>query len=192
MLRWRRLRDPAIYPNINRADYAVTAYPPVAQMFFFAVTRISESLIAMRLAMVACEIVIVAVIIDLLRRLQLPATAVVAWAWHPLAIWEIANSGHVEALMVALLMLGVWLLVRSRAVAGAVAVALAALVKPYAVVALPAFWRPWDWRVPLAVAAAVALCYLPYLGAGRGVLGFLDHRLSLRGRLCRAARPSGL
>jgi hypothetical protein len=167
------LRDPAIYPNINRADYAVTAYPPVAQMVFFAVTRISESLVAMRLAMVACEIAVVAVMSDLLRRLQLPTTAVVVWAWHPLAIWEIANSGHVEALMVALLMLGVWLLVRSRVLAGAVAVALAALVKPYAVIALPAFWRPWDWRVPLAVAAAVALCYLPYLGAGRGALGFL-------------------
>ena len=64
------LRDAAIYPNINRADYAVTAYPPVAQMFFFAVTRISETLTAMRLAMVACEIVVVAVLIDLLRRIQ--------------------------------------------------------------------------------------------------------------------------
>ena len=52
--------------------------------------------------------------IDLLRRLDLPATAMVAYAWHPLAIWEISNNGHVEALMVALMMLGVWLLVRAR------------------------------------------------------------------------------
>lgn len=169
----KALRDAEIYPRINRADYAVTAYPPVAQMFFLGVTRISETLVAMRLATVSCEIVIIAVIIDLLGRLQLPAAAVVAWAWHPLAIWEIANNGHVDALMVALLMLGVWLLVGNRALAGAVAMALAALVKPYVVVALPAFWRPWDWRVPLAVAATVALCYLPYLGAGAGVLGFV-------------------
>ena len=167
------LRDAAIYPNINRADYAVTAYPPVAQVFFLAVTRISETLVMMRLAMVACEAVVVAVMIDLLRQLRLPATAVVAWAWHPLAIWEIAQGGHVDAPMVALLMLGVWLLVRHRAIAGAVLVTLAALVKPYAIVALPGFWRPWDWRVPAAVVATVALCYLPYLGAGRGVLGFV-------------------
>ena len=66
-----------------------------------------ESLAMMRLAMVACEAVIVVVLIDLLRQLRQPATAVVAWAWHPLAIWEIAGSGHVDALMVALLMLGV-------------------------------------------------------------------------------------
>jgi alpha-1,6-mannosyltransferase len=169
----KSLRDAAIYPNINRADYAVTAYPPVAQMFFFAVTRISETLTGMRLAMVACEGIVVVVLIDLLRRLSLPPAAVVTWAWHPLVIWEIANNGHADALMVALLMVGVWLLVRTRKVAGAVAVALAALVKPYVVVALPVFWRPWDWRAPLAAIATAAVCYLPYAGAGSGVLGFV-------------------
>lgn len=168
----KSLRDAAIYPNINRADYAVTAYPPVAQMFFLAVTRVSETLTAMRLAMVACEGIVIAVLIDLLRRTGLPATAVVAWAWHPLAIWEIANNGHVDAVMVALLMLGVWLLIYSRRIAGAIAVALAALVKPYAVVVLPAFWRPWDWRAPAAAVATVAICYLPFADAGTGVLGF--------------------
>jgi len=167
------LRDATIFPYINRADYAVTAYPPIAEMFFFGVTRIAESLTAMRLAMIGCEILTVAVIIDIARMLERPVTAVVAYAWHPLAIFEIASSGHVEGLMVALLMLGVWLMVRARAVAGVVFVALAALVKPYAVLALPAFWRPWDWRAPVAAIATVILCYLPYAGVGRGVFGFM-------------------
>jgi hypothetical protein len=167
------LRDAAIYPHINRADYAVTAYPPLAEVFFFLVTRIGETLTVMRLAMAACEIIIVALLIGLLRRLDLPAVTVVAYAWHPLAVWEIANNGHVEALMVTLMVLGVWLLIRARHVVGAVAAALAVLVKPYALFILPAFWRRWDWRVPLAVIATIVLCYLPYLGAGKGVLGFL-------------------
>lgn len=167
------LRDAAIFPNINRADYAVTAYPPVAQMFFLVATRLSESIVAMRLAMVGCEILIVAVMVDLLRQVRLPPTAVVAWAWHPLPIWEIGNNGHSDAVMVALLMGGVWLLLRQRALAGAIAVALAALVKPYALVVMPSFWRPWDWRLPAAVAATVVVCYLPYISVGRGVFGFV-------------------
>ena len=175
------LRDDAIYPRINRSDYAVTAYPPVAQIFFLAVTRLSELVVAMRLAMIGCEVAIVAAIIALLRRLALPEAAVVAYAWHPLAVFEIANNGHVEALMVALMMLGVWMLVSQRKVAGAVAIALAALAKPYAVLILPVFWRPWDWRVPLAVAAAALACYLPYLGAGWGVFGFLTGYISEEG-----------
>ena len=175
------LRDSGIFPRINRADYAVTAYPPVAQVIFFAITRISETVLAMRLAMAAFEIVIVIVVIDLLRRLALPVTAVAAYAWHPLAIWEIANNGHAEAAMVALLMAGVWLLVRAHRVAGAVAVTLASLVKPYAVLVFPAFWRPWDWRVPIAILATIAVCYLPYLGAGARVLGFLGGYASEEG-----------
>src|SRR5438270_495098 len=130
------LRDGAIYPHINRADYALTAYPPLAQMFFLAITRLAETLTMMRLAMIACEVAIIAVVIDLLRRLDLPVTGVVAYAWHPLAIFEIAGSAHVEALMIALMMAGVWLLVRARRVLGAVAVALAMLVKPYALFVL--------------------------------------------------------
>lgn len=167
------LRDAAIYPKINRADYAVTAYPPVAQMFFLAVTRIVDGLTTMRLAFVACEFVIIAVMADLLRQIRLPPTLVVAWAWHPLAIWEISNNGHADGLMVALLLAGVWLLLRHRAIAGAIAITFAALVKPYALVVIPAFWRPWDWRMPLAIGATIAVCYLPYIGAGTGVLGFL-------------------
>jgi hypothetical protein len=75
--------------------------------------------------------------------------------------------------MVALMMIGVWLLVRGQRVAGAIAATLAALAKPYAVLILPVFWWPWDWRVPLAIAATILVCYLPYLGAGTGVFGFL-------------------
>jgi alpha-1,6-mannosyltransferase len=167
------LRDAAIYPHINRADYAPTAYPPLAEMVFFLVTRMAETLTAMRLAMVTCEIAVVALLIDLLRRLDLPVVTVAAYAWHPLAIWEIANNGHVEAPMVALMLLGVWLLIRARHVVGAIAVALAMLVKPYALFILPAFWRRWDWRVPLAIVATILVCYVPYLGAGKGVFGFL-------------------
>ena len=38
------LRDAAIYPNINRPNYAVTIYPPVAEVIFALITRISTTL----------------------------------------------------------------------------------------------------------------------------------------------------
>jgi alpha-1,6-mannosyltransferase len=167
------LRDVAVYPRINRADYAVTIYPPVAQMFFVVVTRFGENVTTMKAALLLCEAGIIGLILLLLRCLGRPLTRVVAYAWHPLPLWEIASSGHVDALMVALMMLGLWLAFGGRPVSAAVAVALAALVKPLAVLALPACWRPWDWRAPLAVTLTAALCYAPYLGVGWGVFGFL-------------------
>lgn len=167
------LRDLAIFPKINRADYATTIYPPVAQFFFFAVTRLSESITVMRLALIGCEIVTLLALVDLLRRFNKPMTLAVAYAWHPLAVWEIANSGHVDALMVMFIMVGTWLLVRHHRIAAGVLIALGALAKPYAIVALPVCWRPSDWRLPAVVALLVVACYLPYAGVGQGVLGFL-------------------
>jgi len=167
------LRDATIFPRINRADYAVTIYPPVAEFFFLLVTRIGENVTIMRLALLGCEAVSVSLIILFLRRMQRPLTRVVAYFWHPLPLWEIANNGHVDALAVALMLLGLWLALTGHAMRGAVSIAVAGLVKPYVAPALASIWRPWDWRMPAVVIATIALCYLPYLSVGWGVFGFL-------------------
>jgi alpha-1,6-mannosyltransferase len=167
------LRDGTIFPHINRAESAVTIYPPVAQFFFLIVTRISESVTTMRLALLGCEAVTVALIILLLRRMNRPVSRVVAYFWHPLPLWEIANSGHVDALMVALMLLGLWIALTGHALRGAVVIAFSVLVKPYVAPVLAGIWRPWDPKIPLVVMATVALCYVSYLSVGWGVLGFL-------------------
>src|SRR6202008_4001471 len=76
-------------------------------------------------------------------------------------------------LMVALMLLGLWIALTGHALRGAVLIAFASLVKPIAAPVLAGIWRPWDLKMPLLVIAAVALCYLPYLSVGWGVLGFL-------------------
>src|SRR5689334_16150431 len=68
------LRDGAIFPHINRAHTAVTIYPPVAQFFFLIVTRIGENVTVMRLALLGCEAVTVAIIALFLRRMNQPVT----------------------------------------------------------------------------------------------------------------------
>jgi alpha-1,6-mannosyltransferase len=165
------LRDDTIFPHINRAFD--TIYPPVAQFSFLLVTRIGESVTVMRLALVGCEAVTVVVIILLLQRLNRPVTRVVAYLWHPLPLWEIANSGHVDALMVALMMLGLWIALTGYALRGAAVIAFSLLVKPYVAPVPAGIWRPWDVKMPIVVIAAVALCYVPYLSVGTAVLGFL-------------------
>jgi hypothetical protein len=145
----------------------------VAQLFFLIVTWIGESVTIMRLALLGCESVTVALIMLLLRRMNRPVTRVTAYLWHPLPLWEIANSGHVDALMVALMLLGLWIALTGHVLRGAVLITFAALVKPIAAPVLAGIWRPWDLKMPLVVIAAVALCYLPYLSVGWDVLGFL-------------------
>jgi alpha-1,6-mannosyltransferase len=167
------LRDGTIFPHINRATTAVTIYPPVAQFFFLIVTRIGENVTLMRLALVGCETVTVVIIALFLRRMNQPVTRVVAYLWHPLPLWEIASSGHVDALMLALMLLGLWIALSGHALRGAALIAFSVLVKPYVAPVLAGIWRPWDLKMPLVVIAIITLCYLPYLSVGWGVLGFL-------------------
>ena len=60
------LRDDVIFPEINRGNYAPTIYPPASEAIFFAVTRVSESPTAMKIAMVAFEAIAVALLLPLL------------------------------------------------------------------------------------------------------------------------------
>jgi hypothetical protein len=168
-----QLRDAAIFPNINRPDYAVTIYPPAAQAVFLAVTRLGGSVVAMKLGLLAFEAATVVLLMALLHRLGRPLTGVVVYAWHPLPIWEVAGSGHIDIAMCALLMAGLLMFLDGRTLLAGVAVTLGALVKPTALLALPVFWRPWNWRLPLVVAITAALAYLPYLSVGSGVFGYL-------------------
>jgi len=127
----------------------------------------------MKAGLLVFDAVTIASLIAILRRLGRPPACVVAYAWHPLPIWEIAVNGHLDSVMVALLMLALWLALRGQNLLAGVLATIGALVKPTALLALPAFWGPWNWRLPLAAAATIALLYLPYLSVGWGALGFL-------------------
>ena len=167
------LRDTAIYPHINRADYAPTIYQPTAQLMFRAITAVSDSIIGMKLGLLAFEALAIAAMIALLRHLALPVTAVAAYAWHPLPVWEIAGNGHVDAALLGLMLSSLVIYLRGRPLAAGVAAAVAVLVKPTALLLFPIFWKPWDWKLPALLLAVCALLYLPFLSVGWQVFGFL-------------------
>lgn len=168
-----RLRDETIYPNINRSDYAPTIYPPVAEYIFFLGSRFRESLTAMKATLVAFELVGVLLLFRLLEDWRLPRERILIYLWHPLTLWEISGSGHIDAAIVTFVALALWARRRQTAWLTGSALAAAALVKFFPAVLFPALYRRWDWKMPAAAAATVVLAYAPFMGAGSAVLGFL-------------------
>ncbi|MDX6269161.1 MAG: hypothetical protein QOD28_384 [Acidobacteriota bacterium] len=168
------LRDASIYPNINRRDFAPTIYPPLAQLIFFVVTRVSESVWWMKVVMVLFEAAGLCALGALLASFKLPPQRVLLAAWHPLAVWEIAGSGHLDALVICFVAFA--LLARRKeweSLTGAL-LASAVLVKLFPLVLLPAFYRRGRWRMPLAFVFTLAAGYAPYLSVGASrVLGYL-------------------
>jgi hypothetical protein len=175
------LRDQRIFPNINRSDYAPTIYPPVAEYIFFLGTRLSESLTAMKATLVAFELGAVLLLLRLLEDWRLPRERILMYVWHPLPLWEIAGSGHVDAAIVAFVALALWARRRDKSWLTGSALTAAALVKFFPVVLFPALYRRWDWKMPAAAAATVVVAYAPFVGAGSAVLGFLPGYLQEEG-----------
>ena len=173
-----RLRDGAIYPHIDKKDYAVTVYPPVAEAFFATAVWLSDSMLSMKLAMLAAEAVAIAALVTLLRELRLSRLLAVGYLWNPLAVWEIANNAHVDALMMALVLAALaWGVAKNRMLLAGALLGLATFTKFTAAVALPPIWRPFDWRLPCVVMLLAALLYAPLVLVGSNPLGFLSRYL---------------
>lgn len=172
------LRDDVVYSPINRKA-AVTIYPPVAQMTFLAAEQMG---VRSPTAWKAVLLVIEAGSLALLARLASRRRQLVLYAWNPVPIIAFALAGHVDALVVLGVLAAVVAWRAGRPGLVGVAIGLAAGVKLWPLLLLPAFARQRDGRLrplPVVVAGGTAVgllvaSYIPYvLGAGQGVLGFL-------------------
>ncbi len=139
-------------------------YPPVAQFFFRGVTAVHESAEAFKVALVACEVLLVLVLWAWLVGRGMDPAWVLAYAWHPLATLEMARNGHFEVVGVLLLCLSALALHRGLPARAAVWFALAVGTKLLPVVLVPLYWGRLRPRHVLLAAAVLVGVSLPFAG----------------------------
>jgi hypothetical protein len=148
-------------------------YPAGAQLFFRAVTSIHESTFALKVAFVVCDLAIVFVLFDVLRRTRQGEHWVLAYAWHPLLAIEVAGSGHVDIVGVLLLLVSAAALLRRWRAVAAMSFGLAVAVKLLPIVLLPLYWKRVRMRDVALGAIVLGLLYVPFLDHGRIPIGSL-------------------
>jgi len=176
---------PSALKQVNHPKLGAV-YQPFAEYFFACMTWLHHAVLAVlgnwawpramtfRLGMTVVDLGIVAMLIGRLREADRSPWWAGLYALHPLAISEIAGSGHQDVLGVAALLGGLLLFERANrrwlfAAAGGVALALAVAVKPIAApAALPAAWAMRRWPKGIAVTAisgatAMVVLYLPFI-----------------------------
>jgi alpha-1,6-mannosyltransferase len=158
--------------RLNNPDVP-SPYPAGAQLFFRAITAIHESVFALKVAFVVCDLAIVLVLLDTLRRGRQGAHWVLAYAWNPLLATEVAGSGHIDIVGVLLLSVSLAALVRRWRAVAALAFGLAVSVKLLPIVLLPLYWRRVRMRDAALAAIVVGLLYVPFLNHGRIPIGSL-------------------
>ncbi|HKM67623.1 MAG TPA: hypothetical protein VJX70_10690 [Candidatus Acidoferrum sp.] len=148
-------------------------YPAGAQLFFRAVTSIHESMFALKAAFVVCDLAIVFVLLDVLRRTRQAEHWVLAYAWHPLLAIEVAGSGHVDIVGALLLLVSAVSLMRRWRAVAALSFGLAIAMKLLPIVLLPLYWKRIRIRDGALVAIVLGLLYIPFLNHGRIPIGSL-------------------
>src|ERR1700730_1072522 len=148
-------------------------YPAGAQLFFRGVTAISESIFAFKVAFVTCDLAIVLVLLDILRRTGQKEHWVLAYAWHPLLATDVAGSGHIDIVGAMLLLLSFAALSRRWRAIAAVTFGLAVAVKFLPIVLLPFYWKRVGIRDAILAIIVVGLLYLPFLNGNWIAVGSL-------------------
>lgn len=168
------LRDEAIFSHINRQE-APTVYPPGAQtLFALNAAILPDSVTGLKAVMILFDLGTILLILRLLKKTELRSDRVLLYAWSPLVIFEVAGSGHVEALMLPFALIALLARMNEKSVFAGMALGMAALIKLYPAILFPGLYKRRDRLFPFAFGVTILLGYLPYLyGAGEQVLGFL-------------------
>ncbi|MGB5745418.1 MAG: glycosyltransferase family 87 protein [Desulfobacterales bacterium] len=172
------MRDDRIFPNINRKDY-LTLYPAGAQVFFRIFhTLVGDSVIGFKGVMVFFDTLTVLVLMALLHNHGSNLSRIIIYAWNPLVIFEIAYSGHLEGLTIFLMVAALYLSAIHKKIPGVFMLALAAAVKIYPALLLAAFLNHGARIKGLIMFfLTILLLYLPFIGAGNKISGFLPDYL---------------
>jgi hypothetical protein len=141
-----------------------TLYPPFTEWVFRGIAAIGQSVFAFKLTFVVLDLAIVALLLRWLASAGRSLWLVLAYAWNPLVILEVAWSGHLD--VIGALLLAVSFLALSGRVGWLAAVAFVAAVevKFVPIVLAPLFWRRIRVRDAAIAVGFGLLLALPFAG----------------------------
>ena len=143
-----------------------TIYPPAAELFFRTVNSLSDSVTALVVAVVVCDLFTILLLWYWLTTTGRSPWWVLAYAWHPLVAIEGAGGGHIDLVGTFLVVAAGVALSRRRSLIAASVLAAAVAIKFLPIVLTPLFWKRVNLRDGVAALGLVGLMYLPFLDTG--------------------------
>jgi glycosyl transferase family 87 len=165
--RLAHLRD-GVWRRVSHKEYTAI-YPPLWQLAARAVIAVHDSPSAIKLFLAGCEMATLAALAGLLRRRAQPRERLLVMAWSPLALVEVAGSGHNDVFAIVFLVVSLLWLESGRPLASAIAAALGAQAKLLPAVVAVSWARRYRLRHVLAAALVGLALFLPYRWAGPGL-----------------------
>jgi alpha-1,6-mannosyltransferase len=165
--RWEALRD-GVWRAVTHREYTAV-YPPLWEMACRLVVGTHDSVAAMKAFVVACELALLALLARMVRRRGLPRERLLILAWSPLALVEVAGSGHNDAVGALLLTASLAALDRGDGLGSALAASLGAQTKFLPALVAASWLRRYRWWHVVAALDLALLLLVPYAAAGPGL-----------------------
>jgi len=143
-LKLRKLAEESgnIIHHINHPSLR-SVYPPISQLVFAVAYLIkSWSMFPWRIVLLFFDFLTLALLVHVLRLLNLSPLNLAIYWWNPLLVKEIFNSGHLDLIAFPFVLGAIILSIRSRYLCSIITLALATGVKLWPIVFLPIVLRP--------------------------------------------------
>ncbi|MEM1408694.1 MAG: hypothetical protein AAGG59_18065 [Bacteroidota bacterium] len=140
--------DLSLYNRLNSPDY-FTIYPPFAQLVFWLSAHsnsIIGSAVIIRLFIIGAEVISIFFLTKVCESYNIPKKHVLLYALNPLVILELTGNLHLEAFMIAFVVLGIYFYKARKPISAGVVLALAVAAKLVPLVLLPTFLRRLSFK----------------------------------------------
>lgn len=158
------LRD-ANWELINH-KYLKSGYPPLMELFLGLLYVSSHSVQAYKLSFFLLDIGTILAVLLIMRQLSIKDKYLMVYAWAPLPIIEISQTGHNDSLMVFLMIVSFLLLLRGRRNLSSLVMGLSVASKLFPILFVLVLFRRWGKTGTLIFFLVVAALYLPFADIG--------------------------
>jgi alpha-1,6-mannosyltransferase len=184
------LRDDTVYQRINRKEFP-TIYPAGAQLIFWAAAARGLTTPArFKALLLLADCGAILLLLRLLDCYQLNRLRILLYAWNPLVVYETAQAGHLETIVVLCVVAALLAAEKQRVNLAFVSLAFATSVKLYPALLAAVFVRGRVGRCVLIFAAVLFCAYAPYLAGSAKILGFLPRYFSDPDEITNLGLPS--
>jgi hypothetical protein len=167
------LRD-GFFSDINHKHLS-TIYPPLTLMVFAITDYVSHTITSMKSVFLIFDVLSIFILLRFLRVMGKDSHNVLTYAWSPLILISFAARGHCDSLQIFLVILALYLCALRKNLRTAVSIGLAAMSKFIFIIIAPFLITGKKLRYVIVLFSVIAVLYLPYMSAGKGLFSTLLH-----------------
>ncbi len=167
------LRD-RFFPDINHKHLS-TIYPPLTLMVFAIADYVSHTIISMKSVFLIFDVLSIFILLRFLRVMGKNSHNVLTYAWSPLILISFAARGHCDSLQIFFVILALYLCALRKNLRMVFSIGLAAMSKFIFIIIVPFLIPGKKLRYVIVLFSVIAVLYLPYMSAGKGLFSTLLH-----------------